>query len=230
MTTSVSRLAAASKVFDEDSGAVTAVDEATISVAAGETVGIVGPSGSGKTTLLSLMGLLLVPTSGKAFFQEQEAEEMSATQRRRLRLTKVGFVFQQLRLIPTLSVLENVELPLLLNSAHAERRRAKGMELVTSVGLKGKEDRRPSHLSIGEQQRVAVARALVNDPLLLLADEPSSQLDSATGMKIVELLIASRDKLNSAVVISTHDPKICGGLDRVYGIRDGLLTPQANVL
>ena len=228
MTEFVSRLDSVSKVFDEGPDQVTAVNRATLSISAGKTIGIVGPSGSGKTTLLSLMGILMPPSSGEILFQENHVKDMSPAERRRLRLARIGFVFQQLKLIPTLSVAENVELPMVLNSTPAELRRRKARELVSSVGLAGKENRRPSHLSVGEQQRVAVARALVNDPVLVLADEPTSQLDSSTGIKIVDLLVGLRGKRKAAVVIATHDPKICEKLEEVYDIRDGVLAPKRN--
>lgn len=219
-----SRLVSVTKTYDDGPNQITAVDKATFSVSPGETVGIVGPSGSGKTTLLNLMGSLQTPTSGDVFFQERNLKELSAVERRRLRLTKIGFVFQQLRLIPTLSVVENVELPMILSATPANQRKKKAQELVESVGLAGKENRRPSQLSVGEQQRVAVARALANSPILVLADEPTSQLDSSSGLEIVELLDALSRNLSATVVISTHDPKMCEDLGHIYRIRDGVLT------
>ncbi|MGD1055238.1 MAG: ABC transporter ATP-binding protein [Nitrososphaerales archaeon] len=219
-----SRLVSVTKTYDDGPNQITAVDKATFSVSPGETVGIVGPSGSGKTTLLNLMGSLQTPTSGDVFFQERNLKELSAVERRRLRLTKIGFVFQQLRLIPTLSVVENVELPMILSATPANQRKKKAQELVESVGLAGKENRRPSQLSVGEQQRVAVARALANSPILVLADEPTSQLDSSSGLEIVELLDALSKNLDATVVISTHDPKMCEDLGHIYRIRDGVLT------
>jgi putative ABC transport system ATP-binding protein len=217
-------LVSVTKTYDDGPNQITAVDKATFSVSPGETVGIVGPSGSGKTTLLNLMGSLQTPTSGDVFFQERNLKELSAVERRRLRLTKIGFVFQQLRLIPTLSVVENVELPMILSATPANQRKKKAQELVESVGLAGKENRRPSQLSVGEQQRVAVARALANSPILVLADEPTSQLDSSSGLEIVELLDALSKNLDATVVISTHDPKMCEDLGHIYRIRDGVLT------
>jgi putative ABC transport system ATP-binding protein len=223
MSKYVSRLDSGTKVFENGSESVAAVKGANLSVSAGETVGIVGPSGSGKTTLLTLMGILQPPTGGNVYFEERDVGGLSAGEKRRLRLTRVGFIFQQLRLIPTLSVKENVELPMVLASAPASKRTEKARELVVSVGLEGKEGRKPSQLSVGEQQRVAVARALANDPVLILADEPTSQLDSTTGMRVVELLISLRARTNAAIVISTHDSAVCEKLDRVHSIKDGRL-------
>jgi len=224
MSSPVCRLASATVTFDEGPNKVVAVDRATLAISQGESIGIVGPSGSGKTTLLNLLGALKPPTSGEVFFQEENLRDIEAGERRRLRLSKIGFVFQQLRLIPTLTAVENIGLPMVLSSVPSSLRRSKVSELVTAVGLSGKEHRRPNQLSLGEQQRVAVARALVNDPLLVLADEPTNQLDSSAGLQIVELILALRRRLNAAVVISTHDTKICERLDRIYNMWDGALS------
>jgi putative ABC transport system ATP-binding protein len=219
----ICRLESATKVYESGPGRVSAVKEASISVSPGEAVGVVGPSGSGKTTLLSLIGMLQAPTSGKAYYRGRDVRVLSPGERRKLRRDEIGFVFQQFRLIPTLSVVENIRLPLALAAAPGEEQKRKSKELVELVGLSGKEDRRPGKLSVGEQQRVAVARALANDPALILADEPTSQLDSATGLEIVGLLEGLRERGNAAVVISTHDKRISEGLGRIYNIRDGVL-------
>jgi putative ABC transport system ATP-binding protein len=222
----VCRLASATVVFDDGPNKVVAVDKASLTISAGESVGIVGPSGSGKTTLLNLLGTLKQPTGGEVFFQERMLGSLPASELRRLRLTKMGFVFQQFRLIPPLNVVENIELPMLLSSVPSSLRRRKIAELVGAVGLSGKEHRRPNQLSVGEQQRVAVARALGNDPSLVLADEPTSQLDSSSGAQMVDLILALRTRISATVVITTHDPRICDKLDRVYGMEDGLLTER----
>jgi putative ABC transport system ATP-binding protein len=223
MNASVCRLVSASKVFDDGSERVIAVKGADLSVSSRESVAIVGPSGSGKTTLLTLMGILQEPTTGDVFFQEQDVRRLTTSERRRLRLTKVGFVFQQLRLIPTLSVAENIELPMVFASLPLDQRIKRAKAMITSVGLDGKESRRPNQLSVGEQQRVAVARALINEPALILADEPTSQLDSSNGMKIVELILTLRERIDCGVAITTHDSKVCDRADRVYAMEDGVL-------
>jgi len=227
MSSPVCRLASATVTFDDGPNRVVAVNRTTLEILQGQSVGIVGPSGSGKTTLLNLLGTLKPPTSGEVFFQERNLRDIATRERRRLRLTKIGFVFQQLRLIPTLTAVENIRLPMVFSSAPSSLRRGKASELVAAVGLSGRENRRPSQLSLGEQQRVAVARALVNDPLLVLADEPTNQLDSSAGLQVVELILALHKKLNAAVVISTHDAKICERLDRVYVMRDGALSESS---
>jgi len=220
------RLVSATATYDDGPTKVVAVDNATLAISSGETVGIVGPSGSGKTTLLNLLGTIRPPDSGDVFFQERRVNDMHAGERRRLRLARMGFVFQQLRLIPTLSAIENVGLPMVLSAAPSRLRKSKASELVAAVGLSGKEHRRPNKMSLGEQQRVAVARALVNEPSLVLADEPTSQLDSSTGAKIVDLILGLSRKSHAAVVISTHDPEVCERLDRVYNIRDGVVSER----
>jgi putative ABC transport system ATP-binding protein len=224
MSQTLSRLDSVTKVFQSGQEQVAAVVDASIDVSPGESVGIVGPSGSGKTTLLSLMGALLPPTRGEVLFQGKSVGRLGPAGRRTLRLRHVGFVFQQLRLVRVLSAVENVQLPMTLASAPRADARAKALRLLEDVGLSGKEGRRPPQLSVGEQQRVAVARALANDPSLILADEPTSQLDSVSGLKVVELLLSLKAKLGAALVVSTHDPQVAENLDRVYAMRDGVLT------
>jgi putative ABC transport system ATP-binding protein len=219
----VCRLESATKVYGSGPERVIAVKEASLSVNPGELVGVVGPSGSGKTTLLGMIGMLQAPTTGRAYFEGRDAAGLSAGERRKLRRARVGFVFQQFRLIPTLSAVENIRLPMALASVPGAEQREKAVRLAEWVGLGGKENRRPHQLSVGEQQRVAVARSLANDPVLVLADEPTSQLDSATGLKIVGLLEGLREKAGAAVVISTHDSRVSDGLERVYGMRDGVV-------
>ena len=226
MTEPLVRLESAAKVYGRGPSRVAAVREATISVHSGTTIGIVGPTGSGKTTLLNLMGALLTPTSGEAFFEEKKLTSLMPSERRKIRLARVGFVFQQLKLIETLSVEENIRLPLVLSGTRHEVQAERVAELVRSVELVGKENRRPDQLSVGEQQRVAVARALVNKPALVLADEPTSQLDSASGKRVLELLTALCRGVGAAVVISTHDQVIRDRLGKIYGMRDGVLSPS----
>lgn len=225
MSGPIARLDSATLVYGKGEGAVKAVDAATLSVRGGEVVGIVGPSGSGKTTLMGILGMLQLPSAGASYFEERKVASLTVPERRGLRLAKVGFVFQQLRLMQNLSVLENVRLPLVLRGGATEAEAGRAVELVAAVGLEGKEGRRPKQLSVGEQQRVAVARALVSDPSLVLADEPTSQLDSATGLEILNLLAGLGGSVGAAVVISTHDQKMRDRLGAVYEMRDGVLKP-----
>ena len=226
MTEVVSRLESATFVYRSGSRTVTAVDRAKFSVTRGDMVGVVGPSGSGKTTLMNMLGTLQLPTTGDAYFAEKRVAGLTPSERRGLGLQNIGFVFQQLRLFQNLSALENVMLPLVLSRFPPALRRERAEELIDSVGLAGKETRRPGQLSVGEQQRVAVARALVNEPRLVLADEPTSQLDSSSGQEILRGLESLCKKIDAAIVVSTHDQRIMDGLGRVYEMRDGVLTPR----
>jgi putative ABC transport system ATP-binding protein len=218
----VSRLVSATKTFELGPERIRAVRGVSLSISNGETLGIIGPSGAGKTTLLRLIAALETPSSGDVFFLERNVKDLKPDERRRLRLEKMGYVFQQLKLLPTLSALENVELPMALSSKTANEQRSKAMQLLDSVGLNGKEHRKPDKLSLGEQQRVAVARALANNPGLILADEPTSQLDSTTGRKVIDLLLELSEK-SSAIVIATHDQGLASGLKKTYEMRDGVL-------
>ncbi len=225
MNETVSRLEGVSKTFHTGGERVAAVRNANFSIMRGEMIGVVGPSGSGKTTLLGLIGMLEKPDEGKVFFQERDVTGLGAAEKRKLRLAKVGFVFQQMRLIPTLSAIENVQLPMALSGTSGPEQNRKAVEILAAVGLAGKGNRRPEKLSTGEQQRVAIARSVANNPALVLADEPTSQLDSSTGQAIIALLDSVRERFNAAIVITTHDPRISDMLGRSYRILDGTLTP-----
>ena len=225
MSTPLARLEAATKVYGDGEGKVTAVDRASIAVPGGKVVGIVGPSGSGKTTLLGMLGALNLPTSGKAYFEEEDLAEMPVPRRRELRLRRMGFVFQQLRLMQKLSVVENVRLPLVLAGGATGAQEKRASELVAAVGLAGKERRRPTELSVGEQQRVAVARALVGSPSLVLADEPTSQLDSETGGNVLGLLEGLCREIGAAGLISSLDQTKTDRRGELYEKRDGALRP-----
>jgi putative ABC transport system ATP-binding protein len=187
-------------------------------------VSIVGPSGSGKTTLLNLIGLNDQPTSGKIFFRNKDVSLLPDRERRRIRLQHIGFVFQTFNLLPTLTALENVELPLALAKTSPKQQREKAVQLLEAVKLGDRFQHRPKELSSGEMQRVAIARALANDPALILADEPTGELDSETGYEITKLLMSFCRKYETAVVVATHDERIADVSDVKYSIRDGALT------
>ena len=196
-----------SKIYPLPAGDVVALDRISLIVDPGEFIAVMGPSGSGKSTLLNMMGCLDVPTSGKIYLSGQEISGMNDDDLTRLRRDRIGFVFQQFNLVPLLSAIENVEFPLLLTAGPEESRR-RAVEVLRAVHL---DDalftHRPSELSGGEQQRVAIARALVNDPDLLLCDEPTGNLDRKTGTAIMELL-AVENRKGKTVVIVTHDPEV----------------------
>jgi len=189
-----------------------------------EFVTIIGPSGSGKTTLLNLIGLNDYPTSGKVFIDGSDASALSGGERRRIRLFRMGFVFQTFNLLPTLNALENVELPMALAGVSQVEQRKKAVRLLRMVGLEDRLFHRPKELSIGEMQRVAIARALANDPELIIADEPTGELDSKTAKEIVDLLFEINKKRKTSVVVATHDENIVDVAQRVYRMVDGMLS------
>ena len=201
---------------------VVALDGVDVQIERGEFVTIVGPSGSGKSTMMHLLGCLDRPSSGRYLLDGVAVETLADLELSRLRNRKVGFIFQSFNLIPQLSVVENVELPLVYSGLPREQRRGRALQMLEAVGLVQRETHRPTELSGGECQRVAIARALVNDPPLLLADEPTGNLDSRSGDAIVALLHElNRD--GSTIVVITHDHDIAAGLPRQVAMRDGLI-------
>jgi putative ABC transport system ATP-binding protein len=200
---------------------VIALDRFDLTVGRGETVAIVGPSGSGKSTLLNLIGGLDRPTSGEVWIDGTElsrADEASLTRHRRKR---VGFVFQSFNLLPRLTADENVALPLMFSGVPPARRLERGRRLLSRVGLDRRLGHRPAQLSAGEQQRVAIARALVANPVLLLADEPTGNLDTATGAGILRLLKELNEERGLSLLVATHDAEVAASADRIVRIRDG---------
>jgi len=212
-----------SKTYRLGKVGVTALDDVSFGVATGEFVAIAGPSGSGKTTLLNLIGCLDTPTSGEIRIDGESVGALSAGARADLRARKLGFVFQTFNLIPVLTAWENVEYPLLIHPRDGRDRRARVGAALEQVGLRDRARHRPPELSGGQQQRVAIARALVGEPALVLADEPTANLDSATGRDIVELMRRLNRERRVTFVFSTHDPRIMSVADRVLEISDGRL-------
>jgi putative ABC transport system ATP-binding protein len=209
-----------SKIYPLPAGDLVALDRVSLTVDPGEFIAVMGPSGSGKSTLLNLMGCLDVPTRGEIFLSGQEISGMSDDDLTRLRRDRIGFVFQQFNLIPLLSAVENVEFPLLLTTGREESRR-RAIEVLTAVGIAETHfAHKPAELSGGQQQWVAIARALVNDPDLLLCDEPTGNLDSKTGSAIMEIL-AAENREGKTVVMVTHDPGIAAYARRTIRIVDG---------
>ncbi|HNV39732.1 MAG TPA: ABC transporter ATP-binding protein [Methanoculleus sp.] len=214
------RFEAVSKVYPLPAGDVVALDRVSLTVDAGEFIAVMGPSGSGKSTLLHLMGCLDVPTGGKISLSGQDISGMSDDDLTGLRRDRIGFIFQQFNLIPLLSAVENVEFPLTLTIGREESRR-RAIEVMRAVHL---DDalftHRPAELSGGEQQRVAIARALVNNPDLLLCDEPTGNLDRKTGTAIMEILEAE-NREGKTVIVVTHDPEVATYARRTIRIVDG---------
>lgn len=192
-----------------------------MSIGEGEFTTLVGPSGSGKTTLLQLIGCLDKPTSGKVFINNEDATNMNRNQRADLRKGTIGFIFQFFALVPTLTAYENVELPLLLMGERNHRGRV--MELLEAVGLTDWAKHRPDQLSGGQQQRVAVARALATEPSMILADEPTANLDTENGEQVMEIMAKLNKETDTTFVFATHDPRVIKYARRVVTLVDGLI-------
>ncbi len=209
------------KVYGEAEARVEALRGVDLQVMAGEMVVIMGPSGSGKSTLLALLGGVDVPTEGSVWLEGVDLATLSDDQRTLLRRRRIGFVFQSFNLLPILTAVENVALPLELDGLNSAEARRRATEMLKLVGLEDRHHHVPSHLSGGEQQRVAVARALVIQPALLLADEPTGNLDSQSGQKLTALLRRLVDEHHQTIVLVTHDPEVASHADRIIHIRDG---------
>jgi putative ABC transport system ATP-binding protein len=220
-------LRGATKSYGQGASRVDAVRDLDLTIEAGEFVAVVGPSGSGKTTLLQLLGGLDRPTSGSILFEGRDLAALREAELTRLRLDTIGFVFQQFNLIPTVTAAENVELALAPRRIPAAERAERVGELLAAVGLVARGHHLPSQLSGGEQQRVAIARALANEPRVLLADEPTGNLDSATGKEIVNLLRLLSDDRGQTVVLITHDAGAAAGARRVVRMHDGRIADAA---
>lgn len=198
---------------------VNALDGVSVEIQHGEVIAIMGPSGSGKSTLMNILGCLDRPTSGEYALDGERVSEMKDDQLATVRNRKVGFVFQSFNLLPRASALSNVELP--LRYAGANHRRQKSLDALKSVGLGDRVHHRPSELSGGQQQRVAIARALINDPAILMADEPTGNLDSKSGKEIMELILSLNRERGTTVILVTHDPTVAGVAGRVIRLSDG---------
>ena len=217
------------KVFD-GATPVQAVAGVDLSIGRGEYVSVVGASGSGKTTLLQLLGTLDRPSGGTLQFEGRDTSRLSDSELADLRQQTLGFIFQQFNLIPTLTARQNVEAALAPSGIGSDERRDRARTLLDRVGLADRVDHLPSQLSGGEQQRVAIARALANDPDVLLADEPTGNLDSATSQEIIDLLRRLSRTEGLSIVLVTHDPAIAGGADRVVRMSDGRVVEDSRVL
>ena len=220
-----------SKTYPQRAGEIRAVGEVNLTIEEGEFLAVAGPSGSGKTTLLQLLGGLDRPTSGEILFEGRDMTRLKDVQLSDLRLRTLGFIFQQFNLIPTLSAAQNVEVALAPRRLSAHPRRDRARWLLDSVGLAQRADHVPSRLSGGEQQRVAIARALANEPRVLLADEPTGNLDSATGEEIIQLLMSLSKERRQTIVVITHDAAVAAHAARQLRMRDGqLLVEDERVL
>jgi len=192
-----------------------------LEIAPGNFVVLLGPSGSGKSTLLNIIGLLDVPTKGKVLLEGQDTSLLSEDELAHIRGKKIGFIFQQFNLLPNLNALENVMIPMLFQGAPEKERRERSEFLLSSVGLKERMSHRPFELSGGEQQRIAIARSFANNPDVIVADEPTGNLDSTTGQKIMEILMNLHEKENKTMIVVTHDPGIAEYSEQIVHIKDG---------
>ena len=217
------------RVYGDDAVAVRALQGVDFSVTKGEWTALAGPSGSGKSTLLHLVGGLDRPTDGTVMVDGERLNDLSESQLSDLRLRKVGFVFQAYNLIPVLSAVENVEFIMQLQGVEPAERRERALSVLDQLGLGDIGERRPGELSGGQQQRVAVARAIVTNPVLLLADEPSANLDSATTLELLALLRAINEERGVTIVTATHDPIVMGHASRRVLLRDGRIETDESV-
>ena len=220
------RLDEVAKRYRHKNRDVIALQPTTLEIAAGEFVAVVGPSGSGKTTLLSTLGGMLAPTSGKVWLDGRSLYDATAQERTEIRQRRIGFVFQTFNLIPYLTALENVQIPLMLAGSHSLEHQHRVVALLARVGLEGRLDHKPSELSVGQQQRVALARTLANDPAVILADEPTGNLDPATREQVLgffeELCREGR-----TVIMVTHDPIAVGRANRTFKLADGAVVADS---
>ena len=207
------------KVYELPRGSIKALDSVTASIEAGEFISVMGPSGSGKTTFLNIIGCLDTPTTGKVVIGGKNVNGLDDEELTKIRRDKLGFVFQQFNLIPTLTAVENIEYPMMLKGMNGHENKSK--ELLRSVGLDEQlGENKPNELSGGEQQRVAIARALANDPDIILADEPTGNLDSKTGKDIMQLL-DDTNKRGKTIIVVTHDPQVASYTSRTFRLVDG---------
>jgi putative ABC transport system ATP-binding protein len=219
----VTKVTNATRVFKIGEVETKALRGVDLSIQDGEFTALVGPSGSGKTTLLQLIGLLDKPTSGNVSINGKDVTGLNRNQRADLRKNAIGFVFQFFALIPTLTAYENVEMPLLLNGTKPAERKKRVNEMLEAVGLADRAHHRPDQLSGGQQQRVAVARALATNPKLILADEPTANLDTENGKQVMDIMEKLNKETGVTFVFATHDPRVIKYAKRVVTLRDGLI-------
>src|SRR5688572_20463585 len=223
----VTKVVNATRVFKIGEVETKALRGVDLSIENGEFTALVGPSGSGKTTLLQLIGLLDQPTTGSVFINGKDATRLNRNKRADLRKGTIGFIFQFFALIPTLTAYENVEMPLLLNGMKTSEREARVKEMLEAVGLSDRAHHRPDQLSGGQQQRVAAARALSIRPSMVLADEPTANLDTENGKQVMDIMARLNKETGVTFVFATHDPRVIGYANRVVTLQDGLITKDS---
>ncbi len=223
----VAKIENVTRVYKTGTVETQALRGVTLTIENGEFTALVGPSGSGKTTLLQLIGCLDQPTSGQVYINGKDVSRLNRNKRADMRRGTIGFIFQFFALIPTLTAYENIEMPLLLNGHNASERRQRVTELLDSVGLADRANNRPDQLSGGQQQRVAIARALAANPTLILADEPTANLDTENGRQVMETMVRLNQETGVTFVFATHDPRVIQYARRVITLRDGLIVENA---
>lgn len=212
------------KIYSQGGEDIYALGGVNLRFEKGEFTTVFGPSGSGKTTLLNMVGCLDIPTEGEIFFKGRELEKLTRNERAAVRRNNIGFVFQSYNLIPVFTAFENVEFAIRLSAGKSKKDITERVrEILAAVGLEGLENRRPGELSGGQKQRVAVARALVKEPAVVLADEPTANLDSKTGREVIELMLKMNLELDTTFIFSTHDMRIMKLAKRTIELRDGLI-------
>ena len=216
------------KRFPVGAGFFTALNGINLSFTKGEFVGLVGPSGSGKTTLLNIIGTLDIPSSGEVVVLSKSVGKLTTKESAQLRKEELGFIFQNYNLLPVYTVFENVEFPLLLINMNNDDRKKRVMETLKWVGLTDKVNSRPSQLSGGECQRVAIARAMVKRPIMVLADEPTANLDSANSHNILQTMLKINEETKTTFIFATHDEKVIGYLRRIIRLEDGKVVEDIN--
>ena len=214
------------KVYTMGKREVRALSDLNLQVNKGEFVAIMGPSGSGKTTLLNVLGCLDKPTAGKVILDGVDVSNLPEGELYKIRRNKIGFIFQTFNLLPYLSALENVELPMETTKRPKNERKQRALELLKLVGLSGREDHRPHSLSAGEQQRVAIARAMANDPAIILADEPTGNLDTENKYEVVRLLANLNMNRGTTIVIVSHDSQVASHTERMLLLKDGRIAKE----
>ena len=223
----VAKIENVTRVYKSGNVETQALRGVSLTIENGEFMALVGPSGSGKTTLLQLIGCLDQPTSGHVYINGKDVSRLNRNQRADMRRGTIGFIFQFFALIPTLTAYENIEMPLLLNGHNAAERRQRVTQLLESVGLTDRARNRPDQMSGGQQQRVAIARALASNPTLILADEPTANLDTANGKQVMETMLRLNQETGVTFVFATHDPRVIQYARRIITLRDGLIVENA---
>lgn len=221
MTAKVIKVENVTKKYKLGEVDLTVLADVSLEINSGSFVAIMGPSGSGKSTLLHLIGALDLPSTGRVLIDDQDISKMTEDELSKIRNKKIGFVFQQFNLLHNLTALENVTLPMVFAGVGESARKERAEKLLDSLGLKNRLDHKPTELSGGERQRIAIARALANDPDIIVADEPTGNLDSTTGKKIMDILVDLHRNQKKTIIVVTHDPNIANYTEETINIKDG---------